>query len=148
MIMGGFHYFEGSDKAGVAVHPLTHKDVISMLKKENENEKIFLPLEEEIQDRSKSDWLAKTLALLQTLWFVTQCIARAIENLPTTELEIVTLAYTAINIGMFIAWWDKPRNVDCPIRVFQKPVEEDEWSPQGWFEKIFMVIYGNQDDWV
>ena len=101
MIMGGFHYFEGSDKAGApctVVHPLRYQDVISML----ENETISLPPEEEIQDKSKSDWLAKTIVLLQTLWFVTQCIARGIENLPTTELEIVTLAYTAINIGMFI----------------------------------------------
>ena len=145
MIMGGFHYFEGSDKAGVAVHPLTHKDVISMLKKENENEKFSLPLEEEIQDRSKSDWLAKTIALLQTLWFVTQCVARGIDNLPTTELEIVTLAYTAINVGMFIAWWDKPRNFDRPIRVFHKPVEEDELETTDWFEKMVDPIMGNQD---
>ena len=101
-----------------------------MLKNKNENERISLPLKEEIQDRSKSDWLAKTIALLQTLWFVTQCIARGVENLPTTELEIVTLAYTAINIGMFIAWWDKPRNIDRPIRVFHKPVEEDEAKPE------------------
>ena len=115
--MGGFHYFEGSDKAGAActaVHPLRYQDVISMLK----NETISLPPEEEIQDKSKSDWLAKMIVLLQTLWFVTQCIARGIEKLPTTKLEIITLAYTAIYFGMFIAWWDKPRNVDRPIRVF------------------------------
>src|SRR5271170_5758971 len=147
MIMGGFHYFEGSDKAGAsynAVHPLTYENAISMLKSGT----ISLPTEKEIQDRSKSDWLAKTIALLQTLWFVTQCIARSIENLPTTELEIVTLAYTAINVGMFIAWWDKPRNVDCPIRVFQKPVEKDEGSPEGWWIKILSVITGTQDDCV
>jgi len=145
MIMGGFHYFEGSDKAGAsynAVHPLTYQNAISMLKSGT----ISLPTEKEIQDKSKSDWLAKTIALLQTLWFVTQCIARSIEKLPTTELEIVTLAYTAINVGMFIAWWDKPRNVDCPIRVFQKPVEKDQGSLEDWLTKIFMVIYGNQDD--
>jgi hypothetical protein len=103
MIMGGFHYFRGSDRAGEpynAVYPLTYKNTISMLN----NKTISLPTEKEIQDRSKSDWLAKTIALLQTLWFVMQCIARSIENLPTTELEIVTLAYTAINVGMFIAW--------------------------------------------
>src|ERR1700678_392169 len=148
MIMGGFHYFEGSDKKGAscrAIHPLTHKDVISMLKSENET--IPLPPEEEIQDRSKSDWLAKMIALLQALWFVTQCIARGIENLPTTELEIVTIAYTAINFGMFIAWLGKPRNVDCPIRVFQKPVEKDQ-DQRNQLSKIFAVISGSQDDWV
>jgi hypothetical protein len=146
MIMGGFHYFKGSDEAGAsyeAVHPLTYKDVISMLKN-----KLPLPTEEEIKDRSKSDWLAKTIALFQTLWFVMQCIARHIEKLPTTELEIVTLAYTAINVGMFIAWWDKPRNVDRPIRVFQKPVEKDVGKSVGWFEGMSKVIEGSQDDQV
>jgi hypothetical protein len=147
MIMGGFHYFEGSDKAGAhynAVHPLRYQDVISMLK----NGTISLPTEEEIQDRSKSDWLAKTIALLQTIWFVTQCIARSIESLPTTELEIVTLAYTAINVGMFIAWWDKPRNVDHPIRVFQQPIEKDEAKTSDWFDNMLDFITGTQDDGV
>src|SRR5271170_1410130 len=122
MIMGGFHYFQGLDKAGDqynAVHPLTCENVVSMLR----NKTLSLPTEQELQNQSKSDGLAKTIVLLQTLWFVTQCIARRVENLPTTELEIVTLAYTAMNVGIFIAWWDKPRNVDCPIRVFQGPVE-------------------------
>jgi hypothetical protein len=110
------------------------------------NSTISLPTEEEIQDKSKSDWLAKTIALLQTLWFVTQCIARSIENLPTTELEIVTLAYTAINVGMFIAWWNKPRNVDRPIRVFHKPVEEDEAETIDWLKKMMDPITGRQDE--
>jgi len=147
MIMGGFHYFEGSDKAGAhynAVHPLRYQDVISMLK----NGTISLSTEEEIQDRSKSDWLAKTIALLQTLWFVTQCIARRIESLPTTELEIVTLAYTTINIGMFIAWWYKPRNVDRPIRVFQKPIEKYEAERINWYDEMIATIAGDQDKYV
>jgi hypothetical protein len=139
--MGGFHYFEGSDKACTAVHPLRYQDVISMLK----NDTISLPPEEEIQDKSKSDWLAKTIVLLQTLWFVTQCIARGIEKVPTTELEIVTLAYTAIYFGMFIAWWDKPRNVDRPIRVFHKPVEKDTSETPYWYEVLINPIVGYQD---
>jgi hypothetical protein len=88
MIMGGFHYFEGSDKAGdlyETKHPLTCENVISMLRRKT----LSLPAEEEMQDRSKSDWLAKMIVLLQTLWFVMQCIARSIERLPTTELEVV-----------------------------------------------------------
>src|SRR5271170_7096299 len=147
MIMGGFHYFEGSDKAGAsynAVHPLTYKNAISML----ESGTISLPTEKEIKDRSKSDWLAKTIALLQTLWFVTQCIARSIEHLPTTELEIVTLAYTVINVGMLIAWWDKPRNVDSPIRVFQRPIEKDKARRINWFDYALHVLAGGQDDLV
>jgi hypothetical protein len=144
MIMGGFHYFHGSDKAAdqyTAVHPLTYKDVISML----QNKTLSLPTKQELQNQSKSDGLAKILVLFQTLWFVTQCIARRAENLVTTELEIVTLAYTAIYVGIFIAWWDKPRNVDCPIRVFQGPVGTDDAEEMAWLQYVNTVIIGAQD---
>jgi hypothetical protein len=148
MIMGGFHYFQGSDKAGDhygAEYPLTHQDVISMLR----NKTLSLPTEQELQNQSKSDGLAKTVVLLQTLWFVTQCIARRVENLPTTELEIVTLAYTAINVGIFIAWWEKPRNVECPIRVFQASVEADQgYHELDWLDGVLHFIAGTQDDMI
>ena len=49
-----------------------------------------------------------------------QCIARAIEHLPVTHLEIVTLAYAAMNFVIYIFWWNKPLNVNRPVRVFQK----------------------------
>jgi hypothetical protein len=145
MIMGGFHHFQGSDKAGDqynAVHPLTYKNVVSILR----NKTLSLPTEKELQNQSKSDGLAKTLVFLQALWFVAQCIARRVEKLPTTELEIVTLAYTTIYVGIFIAWWDKPRNVECPIRVFHAPVEADNAEQvEGWLEDVLNVIVGRQD---
>ena len=79
-----------------------------------------MPTKAEIMDKGKSDWLAKSLVLLQTLWFVTQCIARATEHLPVTHLEIVTLVYAAMNFVIYAFWWSKPLNVNRPIRVFQK----------------------------
>jgi hypothetical protein len=109
------------------------------------NKTLSLPTKEELQNQSKSDGLAKTLVLLQTLWFVAQCIARRVENLLTTELEIVTLAYTAIYVGIFIAWWDKPRNVDCPIRVFQEPVGADYVEDVNRWKHALYVIVGQQD---
>ena len=51
----------------------------------------------QIKDKGKSDWLAKPLVLLQTSWFVMQCIARAIEHFPVTHLKIVTFAYATMN---------------------------------------------------
>ena len=80
----------------------------------------MVPTEEEINDKGKSDWLAKSLILLQMSWFVMQCIARAIEYLPVTHLEIVTLAYAAMNFMIYIFWWNKPLNVNRPVRVFRK----------------------------
>jgi len=48
---------------------------------------------EAIMDRSKGDALSKGIAILQTGWFILQCIARKIQGLAVTELEVVTLAF-------------------------------------------------------
>jgi len=48
--------------------------------------------EEDIEDRSKGDVLFKLIAILQTSWFIIQCIARGQQRLALTELELVTLA--------------------------------------------------------
>ena len=137
MIMGGFHFFSEREN-----YPLTWEDVGTLLK----NKQITLPTRAEIQDRSKSDSLAKILVLIQTLWFVMQCIARRLERLPTTELEIVTLAYGAISFGMFIAWWDKPRNVECPIRVSQESPKGNAKQLEHWSERLLDAIVGQQDE--
>jgi hypothetical protein len=137
MIMGGFHYFPGTEEN----YPLTWEDVGELLEKHE----ITLPTEAEIQDKSKSDWIAKTLVLIQTLWFVMQCIARRLERLPTTELEIVTLAYGVISFGMLIAWWDKPRNVECPIRVSQEPTKGHATRSYQWWNRLTIIIVGQQD---
>lgn len=71
--------------------------------------------EEEIQDRSKGDMVTKGLVVIQTTWFALQLLARAIEHLPVTELEIATLAFAVLNYGTYALWWNKPLNVECPI---------------------------------
>ncbi|KAI9507076.1 hypothetical protein F5148DRAFT_981929 [Russula earlei] len=74
----------------------------------------------EIEDRSKGDALSKTLVVLQTGWFVTQCIARGVQGLPVTELELVTVAFATLNFAMYLLWWDKPLSVSCGVRVYKK----------------------------
>ncbi|TEB05113.1 hypothetical protein FA13DRAFT_1654575, partial [Coprinellus micaceus] len=56
---------------------------------------------------SKASALAKTLVVMQVLWFVIQTIARALEGLPIAHLEIVAIAFTLFNIGMYACWWDQ-----------------------------------------
>ena len=135
VIMGGFHLFQRSSREArdnyLAIlheddnplHPLDSLDFF--LEHEDRTDIDFtsftVPTEEEIKDKGKSDWLAKSLVLLQTSWFVMQCIARAKEHLPITHLEIVTLAYAAMNFVIYIFWWNKPLNVNRPVRVFRKP---------------------------
>jgi len=72
---------------------------------------------EEIKDKSKGDVLSKALVIVQTGWFVLQCIGRGVQHLAITELEVVTLAFAALNLGTYWFWWDKPLNVQCPFPV-------------------------------
>ena len=165
--MGGFHVFERSsegtsnDDRSISqdddkpLHPLEESD----LQKCDGYESFIMPTEAEIQDRGKSDWLAKSLVLLQTSWFVAQCIARAIEHLPVTHLEIVTLAYAAMNFVIYIFWWNKPLNVNRPIRVFRKsepretqprvnkPVRKLTWKTVGkGLKTILTLIVAGEED--
>ena len=185
IIMGGFHLFEHgsieksnndqviSQEDDIPLHPLAARD----LHKDNrfrsfrtttradiDFSSFTVPTKAEIKDKGKSDWLAKTLVLLQTSWFVMQCIARAIKHLPVTHLEIVTLAYAAMNFVIYIFWWNKPLNVNRPIRVFRKskpsqtPSRVRELTPEArkltWeaifdgSKTIFNFIAGNQDYYV
>jgi len=74
----------------------------------------------EIEDRSKGDAISKGLVILQTGWFVTQCIARKIQGLPITELELVTVAFATLNFVIYVLWWHKPLNVQHGVRVYKK----------------------------
>ncbi|KIK53942.1 hypothetical protein GYMLUDRAFT_49114 [Collybiopsis luxurians FD-317 M1] len=85
--------------------------------------------EAEIKDRSHSDGFSKLIAVMQTTWFVVQLLARWIEGLPVTELEVMTLAFAAMNVLIYFFWWDKPQGVGCPVRIVPKSVDEDVVDP-------------------
>jgi hypothetical protein len=109
-----------------------------------------LTSEAEIKDRGKSDGIGKFIVLFQTAWFIIQCIARGIKHLPLTELEIVTLAYSMMNFFVYIFWWDKPRNVGCPIRIYENlaPNHMSEERDSGLWEIVVQVMFyiiGAQD---
>lgn len=108
--MGGFHSFNNRNKPGITLPP---GPVIELVRKGL----LIPPTEQEIKDRSKGDPFSKFLALVQTTWFAAQCIARHIEHLPITQLEIATLAYIVPIFGFYVCWWNKPLGVAEPVRV-------------------------------
>ena len=187
IVMGGFHLFEhrpmktsNNDEFklhdnDIPLRPLAARDLYGditnrSIKADIDFTSFTVPTEEEIKDKGKSDWLAKSLVLLQTSWFVMQCIARGIKHLPVTHLEIVTLAYAAMNFVIYIFWWNKPLNVNRPVRVFRKsnlgaesglretqpdvtePIPEARgltWEAIGNdFKRIHRFIAGSRDDHV
>ncbi|KAH9959108.1 hypothetical protein BC827DRAFT_1269111 [Russula dissimulans] len=78
----------------------------------------------EIQDKSKGDFISKAVVILQTSWFVMQCIARGVQGLPITELELATIAFAGLNFVIYVLWWDKPLNVQCGVRVYKKRITD------------------------
>ncbi|KAJ7162743.1 hypothetical protein C8R43DRAFT_1063017 [Mycena crocata] len=76
--------------------------------------------EEDIKDKSKGDALSKGVALIQGLWFTTQCLARFHQRLPVSGLEIATLAFAVVNIFIYALWWGKPLDVQRPIIIGPK----------------------------
>ena len=99
--------------------------------------------EEEIKDRSKADSLAKGIAVLQTTWFIAQCISRTAQGLITTEVELITLAFAALNGVFYFLWWNKPLDVKCCVPVLLlhgedcKPVVIPPFEPKS---KLFYFI--------
>ncbi|KZP06426.1 hypothetical protein FIBSPDRAFT_764447 [Athelia psychrophila] len=127
------------------LRPLSPEDVLELVSRGH----LVPPTAEEISNQSKGDVLSKGVAIIQTLWFVIQCIVRRAEGLPVTSLEVMTLAYTVMTVAMYITWWDKPLNVACAVRV---PEEEVEYSGGSGYDSRWMQIYiyvmGGQDEFV
>ena len=120
LIMGGFTLHEG----GKPIRILETRDLEEL----SEAGKIDWPTitEEEIADRSKGDYLSKTIVLFQTTWFIVQCIARGAYGLAVTELEVVTVAFATLTGVIYYFWWDKPLNVRCsiPVQLLEGRLEE------------------------
>ena len=78
----------------------------------------------EIQDRNKADIFSKGVVLLQTTWFIIQCVSRFATKLTVTELEVVTLASAVLNGITYWLWWDKPSDVRCAVPVYLKSADQ------------------------
>lgn len=68
--------------------------------------------EEDIVDRSKSDALAKPIAIAQCCSLVVQTIARAAAGHSRTQLELITQAFTANAVLAYVFWRGKPFGVE------------------------------------
>ncbi|KAF7984863.1 hypothetical protein HWV62_10833 [Athelia sp. TMB] len=141
IIMGGYN-FCGEEGP---LHPLTPKNAVELVGRG----RLVRPTSEELANQSKGDALSKAVAIVQTLWFVMQCIARRIDRLPITNLEVMTLAYTVMTVAMYVVWWDKPLNISCAVRVPEEPVEGERSDEHGsaW-GRIWVYVVGWQDLYV
>ncbi|EEP78466.1 predicted protein [Uncinocarpus reesii 1704] len=73
---------------------------------------------EAIEDKSKGDILAKGLVIFQTAWLVLQCIARKVNALPISLLEIHTMVHVVCALMMYSFWFKKPLEVRDPLDLY------------------------------
>ncbi len=64
-----------------------------------------------IADKAKSDGLLKVLAVLQAAWLAVQLIVRKASKLPSTPLEISSVAFTGCAVVLYLAEWFRPKDV-------------------------------------
>ncbi|KAG2152845.1 hypothetical protein DEU56DRAFT_977229 [Suillus clintonianus] len=74
----------------------------------------------DIKDRSKGDIISKGIAILQLVWFICQLVARHVQNLPISLLEVDTLAVAVLTFIAYLWWWWKPKDVGRPYIVHWK----------------------------
>lgn len=116
-IMGGYaerKKTNGSEK----IVPLEYRSVVQMLEKGRIDPSMLLS-QADIRDKGKADNIVKALTLLQVMWLLIQTIARCIQHLPLTTLELSTLAFVLCALLIYFFWWNKP--YDVGVRTIVKP---------------------------
>jgi hypothetical protein len=67
---------------------------------------------------NRGDAIVKVLALVQILYLIIQLITRKVVGLPSTQLEIGALAFSASSIITYIIYWNKPQGIES-IQIIQ-----------------------------
>jgi len=82
---------------------------------------------DEIDDLNKGDFFVKFLALAQISWLIIHFSTRRSRGLPTTQLEVVTLAFAVTSILTYLLLYSRPKDVQTVREVLaaRYPTPED-----------------------
>jgi hypothetical protein len=89
------------------------------LKKLAEVEPTLVPdiSERTIEDKSKADWIAKTLAYWQACWFIIQLLGRGYTSISISLLKFNTFLHALCCLIIYLAWWWKPLDIGEPVLI-------------------------------
>ncbi|KAK4069227.1 hypothetical protein Trihar35433_5806 [Trichoderma harzianum] len=73
--------------------------------------------DEELLDKSKRDTVSKLITCFQVGYLIVQCIARGVQGLPVTTIELSTMAIVVCSIMTSVCWISKPQDVRYPVRI-------------------------------
>ena len=95
-----------------------------------------------IEDKSKADGFAKGLACIQASWFVLSSLARTLQALPVTTLELSTIAYVFFAILIYASLWRKPLDIRVPTSITLLKLVEDVKQ-----NAVLESLFHNSTDW-
>jgi hypothetical protein len=135
--MGGYGVPVVGSEGGIQTRTLQMVEVERLYKKDVSS-KFHIPeySRKEIMAFGKADGFAKLFTCLQSGWLVVQSIARRIQHLPISELEIATLALIASAFIIYILWWNKP--YDANQQTIIRPIDTVDME-----STLYMVTRGS-----
>lgn len=95
--------------------------------------------EKDILDKGKGDGFSKFITVAQILWLVVTIIARKIYHLPSSQLEILTLAFAVFAVFSYLAQWDKPKGINVPTRIYLQKLS-DNHEKKKRIQKILKTV--------
>lgn len=72
----------------------------------------------DIWDKSKADRLVKSIVCAQISWVTVSVVARRIQGLAVTTLELSTVSIVFCTVMTYFCWLQKPADVKTPIHLF------------------------------
>ncbi|KAI1124027.1 hypothetical protein F5Y10DRAFT_250534 [Nemania abortiva] len=134
--MGGFYTHHNGEH-----HSLTTRHLL----KHSRRIKSWVS-EDDLNDKSKTDYFTKALAVLQITQLLLSLISRKVQNLAFSQLETLTLAFAICGVLTYGCSWYKPQNVKRPIEVFLRPDEEwDHSITRRTFDSLWKVVMNSED---
>ena len=102
---------------------------------------------EDIEVKSKGDFIVKGTTVVQVFSLLIQAIVRATERLPISQLEIAVLAFSVCAAVTYLFYWWKPQNVTVPTYITadgddprnnSKLFDRSTFPPRSsWFQSTF-----------
>ena len=148
--MGGLLYIDSLSVSygRQETHPATAQGIVQKC-----DDEVTCPLKdlvlkkEDIEDKSKADWLLKAIAISQILWLILNVATRGITKLPVTQLEIATVAFSLIAVATYAVNWWKPKDIVTPTTLkrptFFSPIEGDTRNLQGFVKRLLAPSEAN-----
>ena len=148
--MGGLLYIDSFSASfgGPVTHLATAHGIVEKCDKEATCPLKDLVLEkEDIEDKSKADWLLKAIAISQILWLILNVATRGITKRPVTQLEIATVAFSLMAVATYAVNWWKPKDIvtttTLKMPTFFMDADKDKRKLQGFVKRLLAPSAAN-----